>query len=301
MHWSLPVVAATLLGLPIPAPHFHSSVVTIDRNPVGIGEPVTLQWYFTGTKVTVSGGRFAAGYDVTGKTSITDRPSKTTTYYFDVGYLGQPAGAAPGAQPQPLHARYSVLVPVVDPRAMGLKPYIDPHGWTVSAMKAWQRDSVAVGDPSSNALMYFQPEDDAVERLAVSIMPFADLSSAALMDKVQADLSNHYDAPVVVSRSDITHEGLPATLLCFTGEDNAHPGTRIQSVVLAFVKSGLGYIVSARTGAREFPARASVINYMVRSFSFSLPPPETASKPPAHPPATSGAKAHSRKSASAGR
>ena len=80
-----------------------SGEIAADRNPVPLGQSVTLHWYFTGSKVLVAGGRFGLGTVVTGKTSVTDTPLKTTRYTFDSYYMGKgpaaPGEEAPGYQP----------------------------------------------------------------------------------------------------------------------------------------------------------------------------------------------------------
>src|SRR3989442_13741538 len=49
--------------------------------------------------------------------------------------------------------------------------YTNPSGWQISYLKNWKCDKVDMGDPANNALVFFQSEDDAVERLAVSMLP----------------------------------------------------------------------------------------------------------------------------------
>src|SRR5438874_645756 len=47
--------------------------------------------------------------------------------------------------------------------------YTNPSGWQISYLKNWKCDKVDMGDPANNALVFFQSEEDAVERLAVSM------------------------------------------------------------------------------------------------------------------------------------
>src|SRR5260221_10626601 len=135
--------------------------VVADRNPVKLGETVTLRWYFTGTKVMVSGGQFGSGTDVTGITSVTDTPVKPTQYTFDVDYLGTATGATDAVVKVPLHSKYSVTVQVVSGAEEPTVTYVNPYGWQVSSLKAWKRDNVELPDPANNALMYFQSEEDS--------------------------------------------------------------------------------------------------------------------------------------------
>ena len=262
-------LAFSLLGLMCAGSANASEAVAADRNPVMLGQPVTLRWYFTGTKVVLSGGRFAAGTPVTGKTAITDKPTKTTKYTFVVDYLGTPAGAKDDSVKVPLHTSYSITVEVVDPKTMGLQTYTNPYGWSISYLNGWKRDKVELGDPANNALMYFQPEDDSVERLAVAIMPVKEASVSSLMKSLKSDLPSRYASVSVVSEEDIMYEGVPAIRFTFTGLDNSHPGVKTQTVLMAFVKDGKGYIVSARTAAARFVARQKVLETLVRSFLFS--------------------------------
>ena len=269
-----------------------SGEIAADRNPIQIGQSATLRWYFTGKKVVVSGGRFAKGAIVTGRTSLTDAPRTSTKYTFDVWYdapasgsktessagatsASAPSQPAPPAQQVPktveLHAQYSIVVDVIDPRALGLVPYIDSRGWKVDYLKIWKRDNVAMGDPASNALMYFQQEDDSIERLAVAVLPVKEASVGALMDKILRDVPSHYEQVTIHSRSETMFEGVPAVLATFSGTDDSHPGTRTQSIVLTFVKGNLGYVVSARTQAAKYPVRQSLLQAMVKSFMFTPP------------------------------
>src|SRR3954452_4724200 len=76
------------------------------------GQPVAIRWYFTGTKVVVSGGRFGKGAVVTGKSELTDRPEKTTKYTFDVWYKPSPDPAKPEVTPAQVHVQYTAVAAV---------------------------------------------------------------------------------------------------------------------------------------------------------------------------------------------
>lgn len=253
-----------------PCSAFASDEVAADRNPLLLGQPVTLNWYFTGTKVTVSGGGFGKGVEVTGKTSITDRPAKTTTYTFDVDYIGAPAGITE-PMGKPVHVTYSTTVEVVDPKAMGLTTYANPYGWSISYLSTWKKDKEDLPDPANNAMFYFQPEEDSIERVAVAVLPVKETSVASLVKSIKADLPSRYNAPEILSEQEITYEGQPAQLLRFTGMDNTHPGTKTQTVLLAFVKGMRGYVISARTDAAKFPLRQKALETMVKTFCFTPP------------------------------
>jgi hypothetical protein len=234
------------------------------------GEPVTLRWYFTGKKVTVSGGRFGKGLVVTGRTSITDKPARTTRYTFDVDYVGQKTNEMTGkTEMKQLHATYTVVAEVAPPLRADFSTYRDRYGWQVTCLKGWKRDPVDFPDPSNNALMYFQPEDDSVERMAVSILPAEQMTAAELMGKAQKSLSSNYEQIQVLSDKETLFAGVPAVLSTFTGMDISHPGTKTQSMLLAFVKNGRAYVVSARTSASQFRLRQPLLDKMVHSFTFT--------------------------------
>src|SRR6266700_3566562 len=66
--------------------------------------------------------------------------------------------------------------------------YANPSGWQVSYLKSWKCDKVDMPDAASNALVFFQAEEDAVERLAVSMVPVSDTNPASLLQKVKSDV-----------------------------------------------------------------------------------------------------------------
>lgn len=86
-----------------------SDAVAVTPKPSFPGQTVTLKWYFTGTKVMVSGGRFGKGVEVTGRTTVTDTPQKTTRYTFDVYYPNPKSTASPKAV---IHAQYTATAEV---------------------------------------------------------------------------------------------------------------------------------------------------------------------------------------------
>src|SRR5579871_5486226 len=252
------LVAASLFLLATPslyaAPQ-KDAVVAVSPNPAMPGQTVQLRWYFTGTKVVVSGGRFGKGVVVTGRTSLTDTPRKTTRYTFDVWYQAPAKNAATGMTTvQQLHVTYQVVAEVQAPLPADLSVYRDPRGWQICYLKGWKRDDVPMSDPSYNALMFFQAEEDSVERMAVSILPAKEMTCVDLMSQVQKSLRSNYDEVQVLSDKDVTCADVPAVLSTFTGIDQAHPGTHTQSLVLAFVKNGRAFVVSARTAATQYNA-----------------------------------------------
>ncbi len=267
MHLAIPLLSCALALLAPPTASPSAEAVAADQNPIARGQSVTLHWYFTGKKVVVSGGRFGKGQVVTGHTSLTDRPLKTTRYTFDVWYRGQAPSSTGKTVNQPLHTRYSVVVEVQSGALSHFAAYHDRFGWQISHLAGWKHDSVPLADPANNALIYFQQEDDSVERLAVSILPANDMTCKDLMDKVQASLYSSYDEVKVLEQSEILHAGTPAQWATFTGMDHSHPGTRTQSMILAFVRDGRAYVISARTAAARYSAREALLKRMVTSFA----------------------------------
>ena len=83
--------------------------VGVTPKPSSPGQTVTLKWYFTGSKVVVSGGRFGKGVEVTGRTTLTDSPQKTTRYTFDVWYPDPKSTATPKAM---VHTQYAATAAV---------------------------------------------------------------------------------------------------------------------------------------------------------------------------------------------
>jgi hypothetical protein len=270
-----PTLAQTGASPDAPAKSKVQAVVA-EPSVVFAGDPVTLRWYFTGKKVTVSGGRFGTGVVVTGRTTISDRPKKTTRYTFNVDYLGEKTDPATGKKEiAPLHATYAVVAQVAPPIKADISTYRDRYGWQIASLKDWKRDPVNFPDPANNALMYFQKEDDSVERVAVSVLPADQMTASELMGKAQKSLPANYEQLQVLSDQEITFAGVPAVFSIFTGMDQSHPGTKTESILLAFVKDGRAYVVSGRTAASRFALRRPLLEKLVRSFTFT---PATASR-----------------------
>lgn len=255
-----------LAMMAVSLPRFAKAAGEIAMDPPAStpGQTVALRWYFTGTKVVISGGRFKAGTVVTGKSSINDAPLKPTRYDFDVWYhpTEPPADVA-----KLVHAHYSVVANVVL-NAPKISSYKDPRGWSVRYVGTWNRD-VSTPDDGQNSLIFFQPEMDSVERIAVAMRPAKDMSSLALVDKVKQDMPQHYEKPEVISDHDFMHGDVPTHVVNFTGFDPSHPGTKTQSLVLTFVRDGRAYIISVRTAAAKFKERQPLLESLM--WSFALP------------------------------
>jgi hypothetical protein len=241
--------------------------IVADPPAITPGMTTTLKWYFTGDKVTISGGRFGKGTVITGRQKLTDKPTKPTHYTFDVYYH------APATQPdgqkevKPQHVRYEVVVNVVPMPPVSL--YRASCGWQVNYLNGWKCDNIPTGDQPKDGLVFFQQEDDAVERLAVAAIPAKEMTAADLMQQVQAGLPEHYSQINMLSHDEITYQNTPAIYATFTGIDMSHPEVRTQSLVLVFVRDGQAYVVSARTVAARFNARRPILEHLVKSFAIA--------------------------------
>jgi len=266
-------LTALIAAFPLATGQKPASAIAPTRNPIVLGDSVTLRWYITGTKVVLSGGKFGKGIVVTGKTSAVDSPRRATKYTLESWYQN------PADSKRLLHAKYAAVVDVLDPQPLGLQTYRDSRGWRLLHPKEWKRDKVDLPDPVNNALLYFQEEEDSLERLAVAVLPVKEQSAAALMKRVEADLPSRYDDAEVISRQDISFEEVPAILTVVSGKDTTHSGARTQSVILAFVHAGRGYVISARTAAARFSSRQPLLMKLVKSFAFlpATPPRSTVS------------------------
>ena len=243
--------------------------IVVEPGVTAPGGSVSLRWYFTGTKVMISGGRFGKGQVVTGKTQISDRPQQTTKYTFDVWYTPPPDPAKPDVKPSQIHLRYNAVAAVDK-----LASYHGPEGFDVRYLKGWRTDSFSP-EPGSK-VYFFQPEEDSVERLAVAVFPVKETDTVAdIMEKVRGDVPAHYTQVEFVSRYDLSRAKEPAQISTFRGIDSTHPNTRTQSIVLVHNHRGKAYVISARTQAAKFAERQPLLDGLVRSLSF---PTTTASR-----------------------
>jgi hypothetical protein len=60
--------------------------------------------------------------------------------------------------------------------------------------------------------------------------------------------------------------------MTFEGIDQTHPGTKTRSLVLGFVRDGLGFVISARCASSNFEARRNLFQKMLKSFMLTAPP-----------------------------
>ena len=236
--------------------------VAIEPGVTMPGQPVRLRWYFTGTKVVLSGGRFGKGAVVTGKSELTDRPLKTTKYTFDVWYKPAADPAMPDTKPGQAHVQYSAVAAVDR-----LVSFHASEGFDVRYLKGWRTDSFA--PEAGKKVYYFQPEEDSVERLAVAVLPIKVNETAAdIMEKVRDDVPTHYTRVEFVSRYDLSRQKESAQISTFRGIDQTHPNTRTASIILVVTHRGKAYVASARTHAARFAERQPLLDGLVRSLTF---------------------------------
>ena len=167
------------------------------------------------------------------------------------------------------HVQYITYAEVWSGVYPPMKPYRDPHGWQVSFLSDWKRDNVPTAAEGSDGLVYFQQEDDSVERMAVAIMPVKAETAQDVLSRISEDVYGHYQNAKLTDPVDLTFNAVPAKMMTFTGLDLSHPGTQTASVVLLFVRNGRAYVLSARTGATHFNSRRPVLEKLLRSFAFN--------------------------------
>lgn len=167
------------------------------------------------------------------------------------------------------HVQYITYAEVWSGVYPPMKAYHDPHGWQVSFLSDWKRDNVPTAAEGSDGLVYFQQEDDSVERMAIAIMPVKEQTAEDILKKISDDVDSHYQNAQITAPVDLTFNSVPAKMISFTGLDLSHPGTRTSSVVLLFVRNGRAYVLSARSEAMHFNGRRPVLEKLLRSFAFN--------------------------------
>ena len=244
---------------------YASGEVAADPPVILLGQSVKLRWYFTGTKVMVSGGRFGAGVVVTGKMQVSDTPKKTTTYRFDVDYVVSKTDAAGVTITKPEHQKYSVTALVDTDPPDPLTHFTGGKGWKIDYFSNWKCD-ISTPDNGQKALFFFQKEFDSVERMAVAIVPANQLSASDVLEKALADTRSHYQNVDVEPELEATIAGVTAATAMFTGDDESHPGVKTSSILFAFVDAGRAYVISARTRASNMLMRRARLERMLRTF-----------------------------------
>lgn len=240
--------------------------VAAEPNPCMVGQTVTFCVPAGAAHVRAYGGGFGSGKTFDAGEAITDTLAKTTPYRFEV--WPQDSGSAKSdAGPPP--QTYRLVVNVYDDPKPNLATYTDWRHWKIDVLAGWNRYGAGLPDPANNALLYFEPQEDSVERLSVAIASLRVENSADLMKKVRDDLPTQYDTLKSVAQWNTTFCGQPATWMTFQGIDRAQPNTLTRSMVLAFVRGPRCYVISARTGDNQYEAKQHLLRSLVRSFALT--------------------------------
>src|SRR5258708_4276224 len=175
----------------------------------------------------------------------------------------------PAASKATLKAKHTGAARNSKPAVNATATYANPSGWQVSFLKNWKYDKVDIGDPANNALVFFQSEEDAVERLAVSMLPVSDTSAASLLQKVKSDVYMRYDSAEVQPETKVSRGDQSALVTSFVGLDTTHPGVKTHTLLMVMVRNGKGYVISARTSEDHFAERRALLEKLVKSFAFT--------------------------------
>jgi hypothetical protein len=178
------------------------------------------------------------------------------------------ASASAVPEPPEGHQRIKVAVDVYSGKFPRLATYRDPHLWHIDVLAGWNRNVVPRSDPAHEALVYFQPQEDSAERVAVAIQPMPHTTSAELMHKAMDDAPTQYDVLKDVQQKETTQCGVTAQWVTFTGLDRALPDVPVRAVVVAFVRNGEGYVISARAQEAMYDQWEKPLRCLVRSFGF---------------------------------
>lgn len=264
---------------PAPPPR-KESLTVVTPDPCLPGQTVTLTWPYGVKQVEVlEEGRFKRLPISEGASQFT-APSKSRTYAFKLwSDVPESKGAGGrmrtrrqrGGRRARLHLaaahRYPITIQVFSGKFPSLATYRDQHHWHIDCVAGWNRNAVPQPDPKNNALVFFQPQADSAERLAVSILPATNLTAEDLMKQVMNDAPTQYDVIKSVTQKEALQCGVPAVWLTFSGLDQALSGVPTRSMVLTFVKEGHGYIISGRARSSLFTKWDKVLRCLVRSFA----------------------------------
>jgi hypothetical protein len=240
--------------------------VTAEPNPCLPGQMVTFHLPEGVKHGTVLGGRYTRRQEVKPDELVIDQPKKTTTYAFDLVTAGESAEGGK-ATPQPAqHQRFHVIVDVCTGTFPRLVTYHNPQHWRIDTVNGWIRNVIPQPDPATESLIYFQPQDDSPERVAVAVLSVKDPSCAALMKTTLMDAPTQYDLFEHIQQKETTQCGAPAMWATFDGVDRSLPDMPTKSMVLAFVRDGVGYVISGRARASRFDQWGKLLHSLVRSF-----------------------------------
>jgi hypothetical protein len=248
-----------------PADEAPRLAVVVEPRQITVGETVSVKFNFAADKVLITGGRFPKGRPVTNKTRLDDKPTQSTVYIVDAWYRPQAPGETKPAAKQ-IHVRYTASVNVLPSLPA---PTVYKHksgGWQVQLPKGWRADGVSLPNPKQNALVFLQPTEDSIERIAISIMPYKKNTCSELIQDVLTSAPSSYEKVESEEPTQTQLMGADGSRVIFKGIDNAHPGKRSKSLVLACVKDGIAYVLSARTLEQNFVGRVRLFEKMLKSF-----------------------------------
>jgi hypothetical protein len=147
-------------------------------------------------------------------------------------------------------------------------------GWQITHLREWEPYLVQTMDDVPDGLVYFQKQDNDVERVAVAALPAAELTAARLMEQVRADAPRRYKQLKLTAVTGTTFLGGPACKMTFQGVPHTHPKVLTESIVVTFVRGEYAYVLSARTSVAQFKTRKSVLEKMIHSFGFRSSHPD---------------------------
>lgn len=265
MNSRLVTVLACILCLTSGRIAFAANEITCDKNPIAPGETVRLRWFFTGDKVTVVGGSFGKGAAVTGKSTIMDKPKTTTRYTFTNQFSAQMKDPKTGSMVRkPFKAVYSIVIEV-EPEKAWLNTF-KAGRYQVAYRRGWKADAVNLQGEGSDALVYFQKEDDSVERMSVAVMAANDMTNEDLIKKVRASIPGSYSEIINIGEEPMMIGGTPAIKFTFAGKASTHPNVLTHTILAVFVKDSRAYVVSTRTFSAQYEARKRLMEKMLSSF-----------------------------------
>lgn len=232
--------------------------IEVSPNPFKPGQTVTIRWNFSGKKLVISGGTFGKGKVVTGKSSIKDKPKATTRYTVTSTYPD------PKSPKKLLTAKYTLVAEREEP--LLLSTYTAKRGWKISYPRGWRDDHVNTPEEGRDGLIFFQKEEDALERIAVAIVPVKPGDTpATLWSKVRSDIPSRYDRPEFQDPYETSHYLNPAITTEFIGMDRSHPGKKTHTLMLLFIQEDRGYVVSVRTEEAKIIGKRRVLDTLMRS------------------------------------
>ena len=259
-----PLLCLMALGLTSPA-YARDPSIRVEPRVVAPGESVTFRLNVAASRVVVSGGRFKRGADVTGQTALTDQPTATTRYTIDVW----PAVGSKTKKPaSPSRQIVTVRVSKMPNTSLSLYRSL-LLGWQVQYPRGWQRDHVSIGGAGQDGLVYFQKEEDSIERLCVAVVPTGEITVDELCAQIVGDMRTRYENLDLSEPTEMRYQNAPALWLTFKGIPTTHPGVPTQSMVLMFVRNGRSYVITSRTNAGRFEAQRSRFEKLIKSFQLN--------------------------------